>query len=124
MARDTKTPEGFSEEKGDHNYFLDAIRDFWTECDMDTDTEEIRWIINWFDDRRRKPQEEERLPSSEDVKAALDEGWEVESPTNQLHLVGDKSQGWAARWIPVAVDQATIRVPHWLNRRRAELRKA
>lgn len=48
----TKTPEGFSDEKGDPNYWTDACRDFWNETNMDTDTEELRWIVNWFDNRR------------------------------------------------------------------------
>jgi len=52
MSRDTKTPNGFSDEKGAPNYWLDAVRDFWTDTDMDTDTEEVRWIVNWFNARR------------------------------------------------------------------------
>ena len=53
MPRDTKTPDGFSDEKGAPNYWLDAVRDFWADADMDTDTEELRWIVNWFDARRK-----------------------------------------------------------------------
>lgn len=49
---DTRTPIGFSDNKEDKNYFQAAINQFWEETGMDTDTEEIRWIINWFDAKR------------------------------------------------------------------------
>ena len=52
--RDTRTPVGLSDKKGDPNYFLDLVRDFWAETELDTDTEEIRWILNYFDERRGK----------------------------------------------------------------------
>lgn len=48
-----KTPDGFSDEHGSPNYWLDAVRAFWWETDMSTDTEELRWIVNWFDARRK-----------------------------------------------------------------------
>ncbi len=52
MSVDTKTPVGFSDEKDAPNYFQGAINSFWEETRLDTDTEEIRWILNWFDSRR------------------------------------------------------------------------
>lgn len=52
MPIDTKTPDGFSAIKGEPNYWTDAVRDFWAETDLDTDSEELRWIVNWFDTRR------------------------------------------------------------------------
>jgi len=48
-------PSGFSDVKGEANYWLDAVRDFWAEMDMDTDEIELRWIINWFDKKRGAP---------------------------------------------------------------------
>ena len=53
-AIDGKTPDGFSDEKVSNNYWLDAVRDFWAECDMDTDSMELAWILNWFDARRKR----------------------------------------------------------------------
>ena len=50
---DTKTPNGYTEIKGDLYDFQAAINRFWEQTGMDTDTEEIRWILNWFDTDRR-----------------------------------------------------------------------
>lgn len=52
--RQSITPSGFSDQKEDPNYFLDAIREMWSDLEIDTDTEEVRWILNWFDERRKK----------------------------------------------------------------------
>ena len=40
-------------EKGDPDYWLDAVRDFWAETGFDTDSWELRVIVAWFDKRRR-----------------------------------------------------------------------
>ena len=45
---DTKVPDGFSSEKGAINYWLDAVRAFWSDTHLMTDTEEVRWIVNWL----------------------------------------------------------------------------
>ncbi len=50
--------DGFSEEKGSPTYWLDAVRDFWAEMDMDTDEIELRFIVKWFDERRKKNESE------------------------------------------------------------------
>lgn len=52
----TSTPEGFSSVKGDENYWLLAVKDFWHEMEMDTDEIELRVIINWFDAKRKQLQ--------------------------------------------------------------------
>lgn len=46
-------PYGFTEVKGKPNYFLDAIREFWSETGYSTDELDIYAILNWFDDIRR-----------------------------------------------------------------------
>ena len=43
---------GMSDEKGDSDYYLDAIRDFWVEMDLDYDELELVQILEWFDKRR------------------------------------------------------------------------
>lgn len=49
-----KCPEGFSDEKGTPNYWMDAVRDCWSECDVDTDEVDLRYILNWFDAKRKQ----------------------------------------------------------------------
>jgi hypothetical protein len=44
--------KGFSNIKGDDNYWLDAVRDFWAETGLTTDSVELEEIVNWFDMRR------------------------------------------------------------------------
>lgn len=46
------TPNGFTLNKEDDNYWLNAVRDFWAETGLDTDSVELMWIVNWFDKRR------------------------------------------------------------------------
>jgi len=45
---------GLNGEKGDDDYFLDAVRAFWSETGFDTDCDELRIIVAWFDKRRRE----------------------------------------------------------------------
>lgn len=51
---DSKVPEGFSDEKENDNYWLNAVRDFWAETGLGTDEIELRWILNYFDERRKR----------------------------------------------------------------------
>jgi len=50
---DIKEIDGFSQVKGDPNYWEDAVRDFWVETGLDTDEIELREIVKWFDERRK-----------------------------------------------------------------------
>lgn len=52
---DPKCPDGFSENKGDDNYWLDAVREFWSKTGLDYDETELVWIVNWFDSKRNRP---------------------------------------------------------------------
>lgn len=45
-------PQGFSEEKGQPLYWLDAVRDFWALTGLDTDETELMWTLNYFDKAR------------------------------------------------------------------------
>lgn len=54
--------DGFSETKGDYNYWEDAVRDYWAYTGNDTDEFELREIIKWFDERRRMPNWDEIEP--------------------------------------------------------------
>ena len=45
-------PQGFSEEKGQPLYWLDAVRDFWAKTGLDTDETELMWTLNYFDKAR------------------------------------------------------------------------
>ena len=42
-------PQGFSQEKGQSMYWLDAVRDFWSNTGLDTDEMDLRLIVNYFD---------------------------------------------------------------------------
>lgn len=75
------TPEGFSKVKGEPNYWLDAVRDFWDECDMDTDEMELVWIVNWFDERRKKNARQQNAENG--APAAGREGDEAGRPGGQ-----------------------------------------
>ncbi len=46
------TPKGFTRIKGDANYWLDAVRDFWADTRLDIDAYDLEEIVNWFDKRR------------------------------------------------------------------------
>lgn len=48
-----ETPDGFSDKKGDDNYWLDVVRQFWDSTNFDIDEIHLRAIINWFDDVRK-----------------------------------------------------------------------
>jgi len=50
--KDLHDIDGFSQEKGAPDYWTDAVRDFWAETDLDTDSMELRVIVKWFDRRR------------------------------------------------------------------------
>ena len=52
--RDAKTPIGFSDDKENPNYWLDVVRDMWAKLGIDVDSEEIRWIVNYVDKKRKK----------------------------------------------------------------------
>ena len=45
---------GLTGEKGDDDYWLDAVRDFWATTGLDTDSWELRVIVAYFDKRRRE----------------------------------------------------------------------
>lgn len=53
MRHDISTIDGFSNTKGDPNYWLDTVRDFWAETELDTDEIELCIIVKWFDERRK-----------------------------------------------------------------------
>jgi hypothetical protein len=50
----TNDPRGFSGEKGAPDYWLDAVREFWAETGLDTDSIELAVIVNWFDQKREQ----------------------------------------------------------------------
>jgi hypothetical protein len=54
-------PVGFSDNKEEPNYFLDVVRDFWNDTGLDTDAIELRWILNWFDEKRKLKLSSENL---------------------------------------------------------------
>jgi len=45
-------PCGFSPTKGDPNYWLDTVRDMWTELGVDTDESDLLRIVNYVDAKR------------------------------------------------------------------------
>lgn len=45
-------PNGFSEIKGEKNYWEDAVRDFWASTGLDTDSVDLAIIVTWFDEFR------------------------------------------------------------------------
>lgn len=53
----TGCPQGFSEEKGQPLYWLDAVRDFWATTGLDTDETELMWTLNYFDKARTRSPE-------------------------------------------------------------------
>ena len=52
MKNDGSVPAGFSSEKGEVNFWLDAVRDFWADTKLDTDCTDLEIILEWFDKRR------------------------------------------------------------------------
>lgn len=46
--------DGMSQVKGNPSYWDDAVRDFWAETGESTDEVELRIIVKWFDERRKK----------------------------------------------------------------------
>ena len=47
-----RRPKGFSYTKGDKNYWLDAVRDFWSVTGLDTDCVDLEKIVLFFDEIR------------------------------------------------------------------------
>ena len=47
-------PDGFSDVKGDDNYWLDVVRNFWDDTGHDYDEFELLEIVNWFDEYRER----------------------------------------------------------------------
>lgn len=67
-------------------------------------------------------------PTANIVSAALlsGQGWRI-SNDRRLHLPGDISNNWAARWYDIKVGDGAngdilVKAPHWLSRRIKELR--
>jgi hypothetical protein len=49
-------PFGFSDKKGDPDYWDEAYKDFWVETGLDTDSTDLAIIVTWFDKRRETKQ--------------------------------------------------------------------
>jgi hypothetical protein len=51
---DDKAPDGFSDVKDSKNYWMEAVRDFWYDTGLDTDSMDLDTIVKWFDERRKE----------------------------------------------------------------------
>jgi hypothetical protein len=63
--------DGFSRKKGEPDYWLDAVRDFWTDSELDMDMTVLACIVKWFDERRKANSINRRLASLRTVGEAL-----------------------------------------------------
>lgn len=59
--------EGFSDEKGKPDYWLDAVKDFWVETGLPTDVTDLEIILNWFDLRRAQLKDNEPITATQSL---------------------------------------------------------
>tara|TARA_R110000824_G_scaffold172434_1_gene350311 strand:- start:36362 stop:37126 length:765 start_codon:yes stop_codon:yes gene_type:complete len=68
--------------------------------------------------------EEIEPPTSEQIKAALQDGWRIRSghpgSIPELIRTGHKSQAWPTRWLSVECNRNLLHVPHWFRWMREE----
>ncbi len=51
---DVECPNGFSDTKGNSNYWLDAVRDMWAETQLTIDEMDARIVFNYLDKKRKE----------------------------------------------------------------------